>query len=78
MLIYYICTQYLVGAPFAFIAASIRRGMEVISLCTAEVVWKPRFILTVAFSSSAFFGLLILIFLLTRSGQVSLLANQAQ
>ncbi len=32
MLIYCICTQYLVGAPFALITASIRRGMEVISL----------------------------------------------
>ncbi len=28
MLIYCICTQYLVGAPFALITASIRRGME--------------------------------------------------
>ncbi len=25
---YCICTQYLVGAPFALITASIRRGME--------------------------------------------------
>ncbi len=32
MFSYCICTQYLVGAPFAFITASIRRGMEVISL----------------------------------------------
>ncbi len=32
MLIYCTCTQYLVGAPFALITASIRRGMEVISL----------------------------------------------
>ncbi len=32
MLIYSICIQYLVGAPFALITASIRRGMEVISL----------------------------------------------
>ncbi len=32
MLIYCICTQYLVAAPFALITASIRRGMEVISL----------------------------------------------
>ncbi len=32
MLIYCICTQYLIGAPFALITASIRRGMEVISL----------------------------------------------
>ncbi len=30
MFIYCICTQYLVGAPFALITASIRRGMEVI------------------------------------------------
>ncbi len=42
MFIYCICTQYLVGAPFALITASIRRGMEVISCGTAEVVWKPR------------------------------------
>ncbi len=32
MFIYCICTQYLEGAPFALITASIRRGMEVISL----------------------------------------------
>ncbi len=32
MFIYCICTQYLVGAPFALITALIRRGMEVISL----------------------------------------------
>ncbi len=29
MLIYCICTQYLVGAPLALVSASIRRGMEV-------------------------------------------------
>ncbi len=28
MLIYCICTQYLVGAPFALITASIRHGKE--------------------------------------------------
>ncbi len=49
MLIYCICTQYLVGAPFALITASIRRDMEVISGTEAQVS------LTVAFSSSAFF-----------------------
>ncbi len=32
MLIYCICTQYLVGAPFALITASIQHGMAVISL----------------------------------------------
>ncbi len=55
--------SYLVGAPFALITASIQRGMEVISLWHAEVVWKPRFSLTVAFSSSALFGSGSLIFL---------------
>ncbi len=32
MLIYCICAQYLVGAPFALIIALIRRGMDVINL----------------------------------------------
>ncbi len=31
-----ICTQYLVGAPFALITASIRRGMEVQSVHTLQ------------------------------------------
>ncbi len=44
MFIYYKCTQYLVGAPCALIAASIRRGMEVISLWHCWVGWKPRFL----------------------------------
>ncbi len=65
MLIYCICTQYLVGAPFALITASIRRGMEVISLWHCWGGMKAQVSLTVAFSSSAFFGLLFLIFLLT-------------
>ncbi len=52
-------------APFALITASIRRGMEVISCGTAEVVMEAQVSLTVAFSSSAFSGLLFLIFLLT-------------
>ncbi len=66
MLIYCICTQYLVGAPFALITASIRRGMEVISLWHCWGGMEAQVSLTVAFSSSAFFGLLFLIFLLTR------------
>ncbi len=43
---YCICTQYLVGAPFDLITASIRRGMEVISLwhcwggMEAQVSWQ--------------------------------------
>ncbi len=65
MLIYCICTQYLVGAPFALITASIRRGMEVISLWHCWGGMEAQVSLTVAFSSSAFFGLLFLIFLLT-------------
>ncbi len=65
MFIYCICTQYLVEAPFALITASIRRGMEVISLWHCWGGMEAQVSLTVAFSSSAFFGLLFLIFLLT-------------
>ncbi len=44
MLIYCICTQYLVGAPFALITASIRHGMEVISLWHGNtMVIEPAF-----------------------------------
>ncbi len=65
MLFYCICTQYLVGAPFALITASFRCGMEVISLWHCWGGMEAQVSLTVAFSSSAFFGLLFLIFLLT-------------
>ncbi len=65
MFIYSICTQDLVGAPFALITASIRRGMEVIGLWLCWGGIEAQVSLTVAFSSSAFFGLLFLIFLLT-------------
>ncbi len=65
MFIYCICTQYLVGAPFALITASIRRGMEVISLWHCWGGMEAQVSVTVAFGSSAFFGLLFLIFLLT-------------
>ncbi len=65
MFIYCVCTQYLVGAPFALITALIRRGMEVISLWHCWGGMEAQVSLTVAFSSSAFFGLLFLIFLLT-------------
>ncbi len=44
MFIYCICTQYLVGAPFALITASIRRGMEEISLWHCWGGMKPRFL----------------------------------
>ncbi len=65
MFIYCICTQYLVGAPFALITASVRRGMEVISLWHCWGGIEAQVSLIVAFSSSAFFGLLFLIFFLT-------------
>ncbi len=65
MFIYCICTQYLVGAPIALITASIWRGIEVISLWHCWGGMESQVSLTVAFSSSAFFGLLFLIFLLT-------------
>ncbi len=72
MLIYCICTQYLVGAPFTLITASIRRGMEVISLWHCWVGMEAQVSLTVAFISSAFFGLLFLIFLLTIAHRFSM------
>ncbi len=65
MFIYCICTQYLVGAPFALITASMRRGMEVISLWHCWGGMEAQVYLTVAFSSSASFVLLFLIVLLT-------------
>ncbi len=69
--------------PISVIAASIRRVMEMISLWHCWGGIEAQVSLTVAFSSSAFFGLLFLIFLLTilidsmGSGLVSLLASQA-
>ncbi len=65
MFIYCICTQYLVGAPFALITASIRRGMELISLWHCWGGMEAQVSLTVAFRSSALLGLVSLIFLLT-------------
>ncbi len=72
MLIYCICSQYLVGAPFALITASIRRGMEGISLWHCWGGLEAQLSLTVAFSSSAFFGLLFLIFFLTVPNRLTL------
>ncbi len=62
MFIYCICTQYLVGAPVALITASIRRGMEVISLWHCWGGMEAQVSLTVAFSSStsSFYNLSIL------------------
>ncbi len=65
MFIYCICTQYLVGAPFALITASIQRGMEVISLWHCWCGMEAQVSLIAAFRSSALLGLVSLIFLLT-------------
>ncbi len=65
MLIYCICTQYLVGAPFALITASIRRGMEVISLWHCWGGMEAQVSLIAAFRSSALLGLVSLTFILT-------------
>ncbi len=72
MLIYCIFTQYLVGVPFALITDSIRHGMGVISLWHCWGGMEAQVSLTVAFSSSAFFGLLFLIFLLTIPHRLSM------
>ena len=50
-------TQYLVGAPFAWITAAMRRGMESISLWHCSGVMRAQVALIVAFSSSALLGL---------------------
>ncbi len=60
MFIYCICTPYLVGAPFALITASIRRGMEVISLWHCWGGMEAQVSLIAAFSSSALLGLVSL------------------
>ncbi len=72
MLIYSICTQYLVEAHFSLITASIRHGMEVISLWHCLGCMEAQVSLTVSFSSSEFFGLLFLIFFLTISHRFSM------
>ncbi len=38
----FLCTQYLVGPPFAWITASMRRGLEAISLWHCSGVMKTR------------------------------------
>ncbi len=58
-------TQFLVGAPFAWISAAMRRGMESISLWHCSGVMRAQVSLIVAFSSSALLGLAYRIFLFT-------------
>ncbi len=65
MFIYCICTQYLVGAPFALITASIWRGMEVISLWHCWGGMKPRFLWQWPSAHLHIFGLLFPILHLT-------------
>ncbi len=54
---YFICTQYLVGPPFAWITASMRRGMEAISLWHCSGVMEAQDAFITAFRSSALLGL---------------------
>ncbi len=77
MFIYCICTQYLVGAPFALITASIRRGIEVISLWHCWGGMEAQVSLTVAFQLICIFWSLVSHFPLdnTRSGEFA--ASQA-
>ncbi len=65
-------TQYLVGAPFAWITAAMRRGMESISLWHCSGVMRAQVALIVAFSSSALLGLAYCIFLVTISHRFSM------
>ncbi len=83
MFMYCICTQYLVGAYFALITASMRRGVEVISLWHCWGGMKPRFLwqwpsahLHVLVSCFSFSSWQYSIDSLC-SGLVSLLASQA-
>ncbi len=59
-----ICTQYMIGAPFALITASIRRGMEVISVWHCWGGMEARFLWQWPSAHLHFLGLLFLIFLL--------------
>ncbi len=68
----FLCIQYLVGPPFAWITASIRRGMEAISLWHCSGVMEAQVALIVAFRSSALLGLVSLIFLLTIPHRLSM------
>ncbi len=64
MFIYCTCTQYLVGAPFALITASIRHGGDQF-LALLRWYGSPGFFDSSLQLICIFFGLLFLIFLLT-------------
>ncbi len=59
----FLCTQYLFGPPFEWIIASMRRGMEAISLWHCSGVMEAQVTLIAAFRSSALLGLVSLIFI---------------
>ncbi len=61
----FLCTQYLDGLHFAWIAASMWRGMKAISLWHCSGVMEAQVALIAAFRSSALLSLMSLIFLLT-------------
>ena len=60
----YVNLQYLVGNPFPLITASMRRGIEAISLWHCLGVMEAQISLMLAVSSSLLLGLVPLIFLL--------------
>ncbi len=71
-------TQYLVGAPFAWITAAMRRGMESISLWHCSGVMRAQVALIVAFSSSALLGLAYRIFLFTIPHRFSMVLRSGE
>ncbi len=71
----FLCTQYLVGPTFAWITASMRRGMESISLWHCSGVIEAQVALVATFRSSALLRLVSLIFLLTIPHRLSMGQN---
>ncbi len=67
-----LCTQYLVGPPFAWTTASMWRGMEAISLWHCSGVMEAQVALIAAFRSSELLGLVSLIYLLTIPNRLSM------
>ncbi len=58
----FLCTQYLVGSPFAWITASMRHGMEAISLWHCSGVMEAQVALIAAFRSLGTIGNKVSIF----------------
>ncbi len=74
----FLCTQYLVGPPFAWMTASMRRGMETTSLWHWSGVMEAQVALRAAFRSSALMGLVSLIFLLTIPHRFSMVLSSGE